>query len=43
MTKAQYLRNGIEIMNMIVKEKGCEIIICKNGKEKVLFIPGITK
>jgi tRNA(Ile2) C34 agmatinyltransferase TiaS len=43
MTKARYMRIAIELMNMLVIEKDCKIIIQKDGVSRELMIPGITR
>lgn len=43
MSKAQYMRIAIELMNMLANEKDAQILIKRRDETCQLFIPGINK
>ena len=43
LTKAQYIRNALEVLNLLSDEAGSKIFVHNNGKTVELLIPGISK
>jgi hypothetical protein len=42
LSKAQYMRMALEVMNMLAGQKA-DLIITSNGITKQIFIPGVLK
>jgi hypothetical protein len=41
LSKAQYMRMALEVMNMIANQKDAKLVIKRGGEESQILIPGV--